>query len=98
MSNIPVNIAVQLLPICEKEKALPYIEYAIELIKNSGIKYEVGPFETTLEGDYDAIIELVGKIKNGVLEQGANDIIINLKISASRVKLLSIEEKVSKHR
>jgi uncharacterized protein (TIGR00106 family) len=98
MNEIPVNIAIQLLPLCEKEKALDYIDQAITIIKHSGIKYEVGPFETTLEGDYNKIMNIVTSIKEEVLNSGANDIIINLKISASRVKLLSIDDKVNKYR
>jgi uncharacterized protein YqgV (UPF0045/DUF77 family) len=98
MNEIPVNIAIQLLPLCEKEKALDYIDQAITIIKHSGIKYEVGPFETTLEGDYNKIMNIVTSIKEEALNSGANDIIINLKISASRVKLLSIDDKVNKYR
>jgi uncharacterized protein (TIGR00106 family) len=98
MNKIPVNIAIQLLPLCDKESALNYIDQAILIIKSSGLKYEVGPFETTLEGDYNKIMEIVSSIKDHVLKSGASDIIINLKISASREKLLSIDEKINKHR
>jgi uncharacterized protein YqgV (UPF0045/DUF77 family) len=43
-------------------------------------------------------MEIVSSIKEHVLKSGASDIIINLKISASREKLLSIDEKINKHR
>ncbi|WP_235029786.1 thiamine-binding protein [Pediococcus pentosaceus] len=48
------SVAIQVLPIMEDEKKLvAAVDQAIEYIKSTGVNYQVGAFETTLEGDYD---------------------------------------------
>ena len=52
-----MNVSVQVLPLVED--AYPIVDKAIEAIQASGVKYEVGPLETTLEGDdLDQLIEV----------------------------------------
>lgn len=59
-----VNAAIQVVPICPIETAMPIIDRAIAIIQQSGIKYTVGPFETTLEGEYDKVQEVLKKVQD----------------------------------
>lgn len=47
-----VNIGIEVLPLTDD--ALPHVDRAIEAIIASGLRYEVGPLETTIEGPFDA--------------------------------------------
>jgi len=53
-----MNVGVQVLPLVED--VYPIVDKAIEAIQASGVKYEVGPLETTLEGDdLDQLLEVL---------------------------------------
>ncbi len=41
------NLSLQIIPIVPDEKLYPTVDRVIELIKKSGVKYAVGPMETT---------------------------------------------------
>ncbi len=97
MSFKKVNVAVQLLPFTEKSQVYPIVDKAIEEIKASGIKHVVTPFETVLEGDYDAIMEVVKKIQEAAFNAGAENILVNLKIQNSKSTDAVIEDKTGKY-
>ena len=44
-----VNVSLQVLPVVQQEKIYPVVDRVIELIQKSGVKYVVGPMETTME-------------------------------------------------
>ena len=62
MANI--NVSLQVLPSVPEERVYPVVDKVIEMIKESGVKYEVGPMETTMEGDLDTLLEIVKRHKN----------------------------------
>jgi uncharacterized protein YqgV (UPF0045/DUF77 family) len=65
-----VNVGVQVLPLVED--VYHVVDKAIEVIQASGVKYEVGPLETTLEGDdLDELIE-VAKAAHRACFAGSN--------------------------
>ena len=51
--NRTVNVAVQVLPMVPE--LYPVVDRAIQVIQASGVKYEVGPMETTMEGPLDRL-------------------------------------------
>ncbi|HEM62100.1 MAG TPA: thiamine-binding protein, partial [Chloroflexi bacterium] len=55
MSDITVSFEV--IPLCEDP--YPIVDKAIEVVQRSGVKYEVGPHETTMEGELDRLLEIV---------------------------------------
>lgn len=97
MDNI-VNVAIQLLPISEKDSKYEIIDRAIDLIKQSGLKYEVCPFETAIEGPYNKIMKLLEDIQQECFNGGVEEIIVNLKIHNRRNQPVRIEEKIGKYR
>ena len=54
------SIAIQVLPAVDNDKELVRIvDEVIDYIKSSGLRYEVGPFETTIEGeDYNQLKDI----------------------------------------
>ncbi len=98
MNNKTVGAAIQLVPLMEKEKALDLIDQAISLIKSSGLKYEVGAFETNLEGELNSIFSLVEKIRDLAFDQDTEHFLIYLKMGFAKLHPLSMEAKTAPYR
>ena len=46
------SIAIQVLPqVGDKEELIRIVDEVIAYIQSTGLRYEVGPFETAIEGD-----------------------------------------------
>ncbi len=59
-----INATIQVIPLTSSEKALPIVDQAIALIQQSGITYSVGAFETTLEGEYEEVQQLIRQVED----------------------------------
>ncbi|GAB4442349.1 MAG: thiamine-binding protein [Anaerolineae bacterium] len=90
-----VNVSVQVLPL--HPQPYPIVDRAIAAIAASGVKYEVGPLETTMEGDLDELLEVAKAAHRACFEGGAEKVVTLIKI-ADAVDGTTIEEKVSKYR
>lgn len=87
-----INVAIQLLPIQTDKDTLYVIDQAINIIKESGLKYLVCPFETVIEGESDEVYQVVQKIQNDIVLNHADEILLNLKIHASKKDLLFMDK------
>ena len=96
MKDLKINVAIQLLPICQKNNMLAIIDKAINLIETSKLKYKVCPFETVVEGSYSEIFTLIDLIRTSTLSNGCEELIINLKIHASTTNLF-FDDKTEKY-
>jgi uncharacterized protein (TIGR00106 family) len=90
-----VNVSVQVLPL--HPDPYPIVDQAIAAIDASGVKYEVGPLETTLEGELDTLLAVVKAAHQACFVDGVEQVVTVVKI-ADNIKGTSIEEKVSKYR
>ncbi|KAF0506817.1 thiamine-binding protein [Pediococcus pentosaceus] len=93
------SVAIQVLPIMEDEKKLvAAVDQAIKYIKSTGVNYQVGAFETTLEGDYDQLMEIVKNITKITADAGAPQVMSYVKINYKpEGQVLSIHEKTNKY-
>lgn len=91
------NVSLQILPMVAEEDIYDVVDQVIKLIDNSGVKYEVGPMETTMEGDFDKLLEIVKEAQEVCVKAGANRVVSIVKIDY-KVGGVTMEEKVSKHR
>jgi len=92
-----VNIAVQFLPINQHQDFYSLIDKAIEVIKKSGVKHVVCPFETVLEGTYPQLMELINKMQDVCMQEGATELLVNLKIHRSKDTDILIDNKLEKY-
>jgi uncharacterized protein YqgV (UPF0045/DUF77 family) len=93
--NRTVNVSVQVLPLVED--VFPVVDHAIAAIAASGVRYEVGPLETVMEGPLDRLLEAAKAAHLACLEAGAGKVVTIIKI-ADAVSGTTIEEKVGKYR
>ncbi|WP_435923718.1 MTH1187 family thiamine-binding protein [Paenibacillus sp. DYY-L-2] len=79
MSN--ALLSIQIIPKTPNgEDVIPYVDRAIEVIQASGVKYQVNPLETTMEGDLDELLAIVKRMNEAVVEFGSNGVISQIKI------------------
>lgn len=93
-----INAAIQVLPRSKDKHPYAIVDAAIAVIKDSGMKYEVCPFETVVEGEYEAVTDLIARIRNACYAAGAEELIVNVKLQLRRENDVSIEEKMAKYR
>ncbi|MDW7670710.1 MAG: thiamine-binding protein [Bacillota bacterium] len=91
------NVSLQVLPSVPPEEVYPVVDQVIALIADAGIRYEVGPMETTMEGDLDTLLEIVRKAQYLCIEAGAGSVMSIVKIHY-KPEGVTIDEKVGKYR
>lgn len=93
-----INAAIQVLPRSAHKHPYDIVDKAIEVIQQSGLKYQVCPFETVVEGEYNQVIQLIEKVQDACYAAGAEDLICNLKIQSSGNENVTIDDKMHKYK
>lgn len=93
------SIAIQVLPQVESdEEVIRIVDEVIDYIKSTGLNYYVGPCETSVEGDYDTLMEIVKECQKVAVAAGAPSVSAYVKINyRPEGEVLTIERKVTKH-
>lgn len=74
-------VSVQIIPsVPEGEDKYDYVDAAIKVIEEAGIKYEVHPLETTMEGEITELMSVIQKMNDQLISMGANNIISQIKL------------------
>jgi uncharacterized protein YqgV (UPF0045/DUF77 family) len=93
------SISFQVLPKTKNDKeTIKIVDKVIKMIKSSGVSYEVGPMETTMEGDLETLFRIVKKAQYLCIKAGAKSVFTNVKIVYNPKGVMTIKQKVSKHR
>lgn len=91
------NVSLQVLPIVPEEKVYSVVDKVIELIDKSGVKYIVGPLETTMEGELDILLDIVKKAQEICIKEGASRVVSIVKIDY-KPEGVTMDEKIYKYR
>jgi uncharacterized protein (TIGR00106 family) len=92
-----VNVSLQILPSVPDERLYSVVDKVIELIQKSGVKYEVGAMETTMEGDLDYLLEIVKRAQDICVSEGASRVCSIVKIDY-KPEGVTMNEKTYKYR
>lgn len=94
------SVAIQVLPnVNSTQEVVAIVDRVIEYIQSTGVKYEVGAFETTIEGDFDQLMAIVKESHLIAIEAGCGRVSSYIKVVyAPAGSILTIDEKVTKHR
>lgn len=95
--NPKINLAIQVLPSAKDKHPYTLVDEAIQIIKESGLKYMVCPFETVIEGDFETLMDLVKKIHEACYSAGTESMIANIKIQSSSLSEVKISDKMEKY-
>ncbi|HEY4390489.1 MAG TPA: MTH1187 family thiamine-binding protein [Paenibacillus sp.] len=74
-------VSIQIIPKTPNgEDSIPYVDRAIEVIQASGVKYQVSPLETTMEGELSHLLDIIKEMNEAVIEFGSKNVISQIKI------------------
>ncbi|MBD0383046.1 thiamine-binding protein [Paenibacillus sedimenti] len=74
-------VSIQILPKTkDNEDIIPYVDRAIEVIAQSGVKHLVSPLETTMEGELDQLLAIIKEMNEAMIEMGSPNVISQVKI------------------
>jgi uncharacterized protein (TIGR00106 family) len=93
MHNFQVNASLQVLPIIQNKHPYKWIDETIEIIKKSGLKYEVGAFSTAIEGKYDDILNVVNSINEYLYIKRCHEWIMTVQFQIRANDNITIAEK-----
>lgn len=96
MHRYIVNAAIQILPVVEDRHPYEWVDEAIEIIQKSGIKYEVGPFTTVLEGTYSQVMAVIHDINEHLYSRECREWITNVQVQIRSKGDITGEEKTAK--
>jgi uncharacterized protein YqgV (UPF0045/DUF77 family) len=95
---VPVaNLSLQILPVVKEEKIYPLVEQVIQMIQTSGLKYIVGPMETTIEGELETLLDMVKRAQQVCVQGGASRVISVIKIDY-KPDGVTMDEKIHPYR
>ncbi|WP_446897744.1 thiamine-binding protein [Clostridium sp. LBM24168] len=92
-----VNVSLQVLPVVEEKNLYEVVDKVIDYIDSCGVKYEVGPMETTMEGELEELLSIVAAAQKICVDNGANRVESIVKIDY-RPTGVTIQEKIGKYR
>jgi uncharacterized protein YqgV (UPF0045/DUF77 family) len=96
MHNFIVSASVQILPIVLDKHPYEWVDEAIDVIRLSDIKYNVGPFATELEGTYEAVMKVINDINEYLFSKGCHEWICHAQVQIRSGSDITGEEKISK--
>lgn len=75
-----VFLAFQVIPRLRQGNNFETVDRAIDVVKASGVPFQVGAMETTMKGDLDQLLSIVKQAQQACLDDGAVEVITNIKI------------------
>lgn len=94
------SIAIQVLPKVETdEQIVRIVDEVIAYIQSTGLTYQVGAFETTIEGEsYDELMDIARECLKVAVRSGAPKVSAYIKaVYRPDGDILTIEQKTSKY-
>lgn len=93
------SVAIQVLPKASSDdEVIRVVDEVIAYIKSTGLNYFVGPCETSIEGEYDELMEIIKQCQKVAVAAGAKSVSAYVKINyRPEGEVLTIEKKVTKH-
>ena len=86
---------ISVVPIGVGSSVSNYVAKCIEIIKRSGLSYEVTAMGTIIEGDIEQLLELALLVHKVPFEMGAKRVLTNIKIDERIDKKATIDSKIA---
>ena len=72
-------IDFSIFPIGKGESVSPYVARVVTIIRDSGLQYKLGPMGTTIEGEWDELMDVVSRCFKE-LKQDCGRIYMSIKV------------------
>lgn len=96
MHQFIVNASIQILPVVQDRHPYEWVDEAIAIIQDTGIKHEIGPFATVVEGTYDEVMAVINAINEHLYSRHCNEWITNIQLQIRSEGDITGEEKTAK--
>lgn len=96
MHSYTVNASIQLVPVVQDRHPYEWVDEAIYIIQQSGIKHEIGPFSTVIEGTYEEVMRVIHLINEHLYTQQCPEWITNVQIQIRSNGSITGDEKTDK--
>jgi uncharacterized protein YqgV (UPF0045/DUF77 family) len=98
MNRHEASIAIQVLPGTDGENIIRVVDSVISYIKSTGLDAHVGPYETTVDGDFETLMEIIKQAQLICIKEGAESVASYIKIFYNpNAGVWSIDKKISKY-
>lgn len=94
------SIAIQVLPQVDSDaEVCRIVDEVIAYIQSTGLRHQVGPFETTIEGEsYDQLMDIVKECQHVAVRAGAPKVSAYVKVVyRPDGEILTIDQKIGKY-
>ncbi len=93
------SVAIQVLPgVDTDEEVCRIVDEVIAYIAAAGYNYYVGPFETTIEGPYDELMDIVKECQKIAIKAGCPSVASYVKVSYKpEGEVMTIDHKIGKY-
>ncbi len=98
MSENKINMALQVLPQGEGKDSYALVDEAIKIIQDSGLTYQVCPFETVIEGNFDELMEVVKEVHQVLEKNGTKKLMTYIKLQTVFQEDVTIDDKMKKYK
>lgn len=98
MHHYIVNASLQVLPVATSRHPYEWVDEAIAIIKKTGIKCDVGPFTTVVEGTYEQVMKAIKDINEYLYEKKCNEWILGVQLQIRSDGDITGAEKTEKHK
>jgi len=96
MHSYTVNAALQILPVVQDRHPYEWVDEAIAIIQQSGIKHEVGPFATVIEGRYEEVMQVINRVNEYLFSKNCREWICHAQIQVRSGGDITGDEKTQK--
>lgn len=96
MHSFIINASIQIIPVVEDKHPYEWVDEAIAIIQQSGVKHEVGPFATVLEGRYEEVMQVIQAVNEHLYQKGCAEWITNLQVQFRSDRDITSLEKTEK--
>ena len=91
-----INLGIQIVPKSKTIDTYLLVDQAIAVIQQSGVPYEVTPFETVMEGPQEQLMQIALEAQQAVLNAGADEVLVYYRMHIRNGGDVSMGEKTAK--
>jgi len=96
MHQFIINASIQILPIVQDRHPYEWVDEAIAIIQQSGLKYEIGPFATVVEGKYEDVMATINAVNEHLYSKECNEWIASVQVQIRSKGDITGDDKTAK--
>ncbi len=85
---------ITVVPVGVGASVSDYVAEALKVVERSGLKYQLTPTSTVIEGDLDELFKVLKEMHESPFAKGAPRVVTIIKIDDRRDKAITMEYKV----